>query len=353
MNPLEHLSRLRSDQWPQLRRRALADGRGCVLDPECERAAAAEELVALTLPELPSLGVLAMLAECRSEPCRECARALSHGAAGVLRLVDGALAAHGRDHGYPVTAWLEHAFEHAHGVRLGRRAPDLDESPASTLAWWPRRRAGGRRHGAAPRPARRAGGAGGRARLAARPVRRRRSAGGLSDGAPSDRDRATPAPGGRRPWPRARRVRSGVGAYGRGRQAMTERRRPDEPEREPPARPSIDAELLARAAEINEAVAGEFAEQAVSPLENPLIARMAELGVETEAAVSVALQRAHRIAFDMRRGRMPRDAAELGADARELSPDERAQVAALAVAWWDGVLTALRAAELARRRHEP
>jgi len=92
--------------------------------------------------------------------------------------------------------------------------------------------------------------------------------------------------------------------------------------------PRIDHELLARAAEINEAVAGEFAERAVSPLENPLIARMAELGVET-------------------------DAAELSADARELSDDERAQVAALAVSWWDGVLTALRARELERRGNEP
>jgi hypothetical protein len=131
---------------------------------------------------------------------------------------------------------------------------------------------------------------------------------------------------------------------------MSEHRRPDEPKPRPAVRPAIDAELLVRAAEINEAVAGEFAEKAVSPMENPLIARMAELGVETEAAVSVALQRAHRIAFYMRRGRTPRDAAELSADARELSDDERAQVAALAVSWWDGVLTALRATHL--RRHD-
>jgi hypothetical protein len=135
---------------------------------------------------------------------------------------------------------------------------------------------------------------------------------------------------------------------------MTEPHRPNETSPNPAAgRPSIDEELLARAAEINEAVAGEFAEQAVSPLENPLIERMAELGVETDAAVSVALQRAHRIAFYMRRGRTPRDAAELSADARELSDDERAQVAALAVSWWDGVLTALRARELERRGREP
>jgi hypothetical protein len=134
---------------------------------------------------------------------------------------------------------------------------------------------------------------------------------------------------------------------------MTERCRAHEPTPSGSTRPSIDEELLARAAEINEAVAGEFAEKAVSPLENPLIARMAELGVETDAAVSVALQRAHRIAFYMRRGRTPRDAAELSADARELSDDERAQVAALAVSWWDGILTALRARELESRGRQP
>jgi hypothetical protein len=136
---------------------------------------------------------------------------------------------------------------------------------------------------------------------------------------------------------------------------MSERRRPDKSQREPMARPSFDAELLARAVEINEAVASEFAEQADSPLENPLIARMAELGLETEAAVSVALQRAHRIAFHLRRGRVPGpgQAPSESQDVHELSQAERAQVAALAIAWWDGALTALRAAELERKRREP
>jgi hypothetical protein len=58
-------------------------------------------------------------------------------------------------------------------------------------------------------------------------------------------------------------------------------------------------------------------------LENPLIERMAELRVETASAVSVALQRAHHVAFYMRRGRTPRDATELSTDALELSDDER------------------------------
>jgi hypothetical protein len=118
-------------------------------------------------------------------------------------------------------------------------------------------------------------------------------------------------------------------------------------------RSSIDEQLLVRAAAINESVAAEFADRAVSPLANPLLAHMAELGVETDAAVSVALQRAHRIAFYMRRGRIPGDNEEIASDAPGLSAEERAQVAALAVAWWDGVLTALRARELKHRADGP
>jgi hypothetical protein len=117
-------------------------------------------------------------------------------------------------------------------------------------------------------------------------------------------------------------------------------------------RPCIDEQLLARAAEINESVAGEFAQRGVSPLANPLLDRMAELGVETDAAVSVALRRAHRIAFHVRHGRTPRHEDEIDSDARSLSAEDRAQVAALAVAWWDGVLTALRARDLESRRPE-
>jgi hypothetical protein len=85
---------------------------------------------------------------------------------------------------------------------------------------------------------------------------------------------------------------------------MSERRGSDEPAPGRAARSSIDGALLARAAELNEAAAGEFAERSASPLEDPLLGRMAELGVQTEA-VGVALQRAHRIAFDTRRGPTP------------------------------------------------
>jgi len=39
-------------------------------------------------------------------------------------------------------------------------------------------------------------------------------------------------------------------------------------------------------------------------MDGAILARRAELGVETEAAASVAIQRAHGIAFYMRRGRL-------------------------------------------------
>src|SRR4051794_14393557 len=89
---------------------------------------------------------------------------------------------------------------------------------------------------------------------------------------------------------------------------------------------SIDEELLLRAAEINDSLAGEFAGPSASPLDNPILERMAELGVETNAAVSVALQRAQRIAFHMRFGRPPSDLQTVASDTRGLSAEERAQV---------------------------
>lgn len=96
------------------RRPKLADGCGRLLHPDTERVAAAEELVALTLPELARLGVLALLIEGWPEPGPpECATALSRNGAEVLRLVDRAIAAHGRDNDYPVAAWLDHAVRSA------------------------------------------------------------------------------------------------------------------------------------------------------------------------------------------------------------------------------------------------
>jgi hypothetical protein len=106
---------------------------GRVLDLEHERVAAADELVALTLPEFVALGALAMLTEARPEPCRECMSGLSHNAAGVLRLVDRALAAHGRDNGYSAEPWLEHAFHDACVRAVAVSRLELDDLPVTTL----------------------------------------------------------------------------------------------------------------------------------------------------------------------------------------------------------------------------
>src|SRR3954454_11804801 len=89
--------------------------------------------------------------------------------------------------------------------------------------------------------------------------------------------------------------------------------------------------------------------KAATRLENPPIERMAQLGVGTDAAVErgAAASAPHRRAHALRAH--PRDAAEIDIDARALSDDEHAQLAALAVSWWDGVLTALRARDVERR----
>jgi len=110
VSPLHHLSTVSHEKWRAQYRQALAAGCGRVIGLEHERLAAPDELVALALPGLVRLGAFALLVDAASEPSPECARALAREAAGVLRLLDRALAAHGRDNGYRVAVWLEHAL---------------------------------------------------------------------------------------------------------------------------------------------------------------------------------------------------------------------------------------------------
>src|SRR5688572_7073087 len=102
MSPLKDLSTLAPDQWCELYRAAVAAGRGRVICPDEERLAAPVELVAVTLPELVRLGAVALLADGGTRAPSECAKVVSREGASVLRLLDRALAAHGRDHGYSV-----------------------------------------------------------------------------------------------------------------------------------------------------------------------------------------------------------------------------------------------------------
>jgi hypothetical protein len=103
-------------QWRVLLRQAAAIGCGLMIGVEDERVAPPEELVALALPGLARLSALSLLAD---EASVGCASALSSEAAGVLRLLDRALAAHGRDHGYEPGAWVDHALASAQATAIG------------------------------------------------------------------------------------------------------------------------------------------------------------------------------------------------------------------------------------------
>ena len=133
MSPLDDLSTIAPEQWCELYRAAVAAGRGRILCPDEERLAAPDELVAQTLPELVRLGALALLVDGSSATPRECAKVVSREGVAVLRLLDRALAAHGRDHGYSVAPWLNHAvvIAHANACDISRR--DVDAMPLATL----------------------------------------------------------------------------------------------------------------------------------------------------------------------------------------------------------------------------
>ena len=122
MNQLAHLTHLALDDLPLAHRLALAAGAGVWLTGEDERISTAHELVALAVPALVRLRTTALLADADPEPVAgESELALE--SAGALRLLDRALAVHGRDHGYLTDAWCQHAHVAAHLARLRRSGP--------------------------------------------------------------------------------------------------------------------------------------------------------------------------------------------------------------------------------------
>jgi hypothetical protein len=133
VSPLHHLSTVSPEKWRAQYRQALAAGCGRVVGLEHERLAAPDELVALALPGLVRLGAFALLVDGASAPSPECARALAREAAGVLRLLDRALAAHGRDHGYRVAVWLEHALGAAQATAGDASRIEMDAMPLSRV----------------------------------------------------------------------------------------------------------------------------------------------------------------------------------------------------------------------------
>jgi hypothetical protein len=118
-------------QWRVRYRQATARGCGCVIGLEEERLAAPDELVAHTLPGLARLSALALLVDGATIAC---AVALSREAAGVLRLLDRALTAHGRDHDYEVGAWLEHALGVAQATAIAVSRGE-DRAPLSRVVF--------------------------------------------------------------------------------------------------------------------------------------------------------------------------------------------------------------------------
>jgi hypothetical protein len=133
MNPFHPLLVIDATQWPNLHRRAVASARGRILGPDDEHMAATDELVALTVPVLARLGTFALLIEHSEQPPPACMRVLSCRAADVLRLLDCALAADGRDKDYPATVWLEHAFHRAHADAAAVSTSGMDEMPLTAL----------------------------------------------------------------------------------------------------------------------------------------------------------------------------------------------------------------------------
>src|SRR3954468_15881272 len=101
--------------WEALYHCAVAAGREETVALGEERLAATDELLVRSLREFVRLGELAAYASlaplegvCRRPPARTCA--------GVLRLLDRALCAHGRDVGYDVEAWREQVTFSAHAI---------------------------------------------------------------------------------------------------------------------------------------------------------------------------------------------------------------------------------------------
>jgi hypothetical protein len=133
MNPFHQLLALDALQWPSLHRRGIASARGRILRHDHERLAATDELVALTVPLPTHLGSFALLADTSAEQPAACMSVLSRKAADVLRLLDCALAADGRNNDYPAAVWLGHAFRAAHTQAVVVATSSMDEMPLTMV----------------------------------------------------------------------------------------------------------------------------------------------------------------------------------------------------------------------------
>jgi hypothetical protein len=104
------LAALGQESWEAFYARAASAGSGELVDPQEERLAATDELLAAALPALMRVGGRLMTAALVAGTS---AGAVARETAGVVRVLDRALAAHGRDHGYDVEAWRSAAVSTA------------------------------------------------------------------------------------------------------------------------------------------------------------------------------------------------------------------------------------------------
>jgi hypothetical protein len=116
MSRFPHLATIELADLAERHRRALAAGAGHVLTYTDERLGAPDQLIAAALPSLARLRGLAVLADQADGPGAAITGMLAQTAAGVLRLLDRALAAHGSEHGYPIGPAHERVFVLAHAA---------------------------------------------------------------------------------------------------------------------------------------------------------------------------------------------------------------------------------------------
>jgi len=124
------LTSLGYECWEALYGQATSAGCGEIVPPDEERLAATDELLAAALPVLMRVGnrfVAAAIS--RRDP--RLGNALAREAAATLRLLDRALIAHGRDHGYDPEAWRTRAATTA--WVLGDSEEEFDATLLATI----------------------------------------------------------------------------------------------------------------------------------------------------------------------------------------------------------------------------
>ena len=101
---------LEAADFAALHAEAVAAGAGAMLDLERESSGCAKEFVMSALEPLIRLYEIALLVDHVGPDGADAHRALANASACLLRLIDRALVAHGRDHGHQIDGWRRRAW---------------------------------------------------------------------------------------------------------------------------------------------------------------------------------------------------------------------------------------------------